>query len=521
MFLVTAEEMRNFDSEAINEYGIPGVVLMENAGRSTFQMIAEIMDDPVESLRAVVICGPGNNGGDGYVIARYLLNHGARVATFLLSPKEKIQGDALINLTILEKMTNEIYTLDGISAINSAVEVWREADVVVDAILGTGLNSDVRSPFKEAISEINRCQGVIVSVDIPSGVNADNGKIMGKSVIADYTATYGFCKLGMAIYPGLEYCGEVEVIDISIPSKAIAQNGPKRIFYDNVDESDYFNLRESPEAHKGVFGHLLVVGGSPGKTGAIALAGSAGAKMGAGLVTVAGPNSLNNILECKLTEEMSEPLPEELPGYLGMVSLERIMEIADGKSAMVLGPGLSANNDLSNMVKSVLSAFKGPIVLDADGLNCISANTDILKYSQAEIIITPHPGEMARLSSRSVSEVQENRVEIAQTIAQNLGIWVVLKGAATITASPDGRAWINSTGNPWMASGGQGDVLSGMIGSLIAQGLDFEDAIPFGVYIHGLVADDILELRGPAAISATDILTMLPETLGAVMDIEE
>jgi NAD(P)H-hydrate epimerase len=514
MFLVTAKEMRDLDSVTINDYGIPGVVLMENAGRSTFQMIAEIFQQMERGLKAVVICGPGNNGGDGYVIARYLINHAAQVSTFLLSPKSKIQGDALTNLRVLEKMTNEIYELEGIGAINTAVEVWREADLVVDAILGTGLDSDVRSPYKEAIGEINRCPGVIVSVDIPSGLNADTGKIMGKSVIADYTATYGFCKIGMAVYPGLEYCGEVEVVDISIPDRALVDNPPGAFLYDSVEDSDYFNIRESPEAHKGVFGHLLVIGGSPGKTGAVAMTAAAAAKMGVGLVTLGAPETLNPILETKLTEEMTEPLPENVPGYLGMNSLERIMDLTEGKSALALGPGLSVNEDISSLVREILGSYTGPLVLDADGLNCIGKDTDIIKNSKAQIALTPHPGEMARLRGLSVKEVQEDRIAIARAMAQELKVWIALKGAATICAGPEGQIWVNSSGNPWMASGGQGDVLSGMLGSLLAQGLEFEDAIPFGVYVHGLIADTIIEERGPGPVTATDALKVLPKILG-------
>jgi NAD(P)H-hydrate epimerase len=514
MFLVTTEEMRNFDSITINEFGIPGVVLMENAGRSTFRMIEEIFHGKVENVKVVVICGAGNNGGDGYVIARYLINHGAQVSTFLLSPKDKIKGDALINLRVLEKITNEIYELDGISAINSAVEVWNEADLIVDALLGTGLNSEVRTPFKEAISEINRCSGVIVSVDIPSGVNGDTGKIMGKAIIADYTATYQFCKIGMSIYPGLENCGKIEVMDISIPFGAIVENPPKAFLYDSAEDSDYFNLRESPEAHKGVFGHMLVVGGSPGKTGAIAMAASSGARMGCGLVTVAAPASLNPILETKLTEEMTEPLPEDVQGYLGTTSLERILEIADEKSVMVFGPGLSVNEELSRMTRGILSSYTGPMIIDADGLNCLSDHIDLIRDAKAEIIITPHPGEMARLRGCRVKEVQENRIDMARSTATDLGVWVVLKGAATITASPDGQIWVNGSGNPWMASGGQGDVLGGILGALIAQGLEPEDGVPFGVYIHGLAADRIIESRGPGPVLATEILSALPALLG-------
>ncbi|MGB9617535.1 MAG: NAD(P)H-hydrate epimerase, partial [Desulfomonilaceae bacterium] len=337
-YLVTSEEMRALDAAAINEYGIAGVVLMENAGRTTFQILCAELSKSVHQLKAVVVAGPGNNGGDGYVVARYLINHGAEVHTYLLAPKDKIKGDALANLSILEKMTDRIYPIRDQAALKEAAAQWRDSDVIVDAILGTGLAADVRSPYREAIDLINETKAFKAAIDIPSGLDSNTGKVLGAAVKADLTVTYGFQKVGMALYPGVSYCGRVHVVDISIPRSAVEKRPPRAILYDAADLKAYLKARSNPENHKGSFGHLLVVGGSPGKTGAPTMAARAGSIVGAGLVTVAVAASLNPILETKLTEEMTEPLPETaMPGYLGEASAQRVLELSEGKRCLVLG----------------------------------------------------------------------------------------------------------------------------------------------------------------------------------------
>ena len=513
MYLVTARQMRAFDAVAIQDYGIPGVVLMENAGRATFQILKSRMDDDLDGLRVAVVAGPGNNGGDGYVIARYLINHGAEVDTFLLAPKENIKGDALINLEILANMTDRIYEATDDECLADAIEAWADMDVIVDAILGTGLSSEVRSPYREVIEEINKLPAFRLAVDLPSGLNADTGKVLGAAVRADATATYGFMKLGMALYPGLDYCGDIEVVDICIPQAEIVENPPTAQLYQEPSCLEYLLLRSDPEAHKGTFGHLFIVGGSIGKTGAPAMAAMSASRVGAGLVTVGVPASLNAILETKLTEEMTEPLPENLPGYLGEAAVERILDLAQGKRCMVLGPGLSSAQGVSDLVTSLLKAFTGFMVIDADGLNALADNPDVLKEASCQVVLTPHPGEMGRLMGCSATQVQDDRVGMALKLATDYGVWVILKGARTLTASPDGRIFVNTTGNPWMASGGQGDVLSGILGGLLAQGIAPEEALPFGVYLHGLAADNVAEQTGPAAVLATDVIRELPAAL--------
>jgi NAD(P)H-hydrate epimerase len=514
MYLVTAQQMRTFDAVAIQDFGIPGVVLMENAGRSTFQILKSHMDGELDGLRVAVVAGSGNNGGDGYVIARYLINHGAEVDTYMLAPKEDIKGDALTNLKILAKMTDRIFETTDEDCLADAIEAWAEVDVIVDAILGTGLHSEVRSPYLEVIEEINKLPAFRLSVDIPSGLDADTGRVLGAAVRADVTATYGFMKLGMALYPGLDYCGEIEVVDICIPQPAIDENPPTAELYQEATCLEYLLLRSDPEAHKGTFGHLLIVGGSVGKTGAPTMAAMSASRVGAGLVTVGVPASLNPILEMKLTEEMTEPLPESLLGYLGPDAADRILELAVGKRCMVLGPGLSTAEGVADLVRTLLKSYTGWMVIDADGLNALSTNLSMLGEAACQVIVTPHPGEMGRLMGCPTAEVQEDRVGMARKLATDYGIWVVLKGARTITASPDGRIFVNTSGNPWMASGGQGDVLSGILGGLLAQGIAAEEALPFGVYVHGTAADNVAERTGPAAVLAMDVIAELPFALG-------
>jgi NAD(P)H-hydrate epimerase len=508
--------MRSFDAAAIHDYGIPGVVLMENAGRTTFQLLDSCFPTGVKGLKTAVVAGPGNNGGDGYVIARYLINRGADVDAFLLSPREKIKGDALINLKALEKMTPRITAVNAAPALDAAASVWRSCDVIVDAILGTGLTSEVRSPFRDAIERINECKAMKLAVDLPSGLDADSGKVLGAAVRADLTATYGFMKLGMALHPGLDYCGRVEVVDISIPLTAVEKNPPLAELYEQPDMKRLFRNRLNAEAHKGTFGHLLVVGGSPGKTGAPAMAARAATRIGAGLVTAAAPAELNPILEVKLTEEMTEPLAGRVSGYLDESCADQLLALAEGKRCAVVGPGLSTLDGVSDLVARILSGYPGWMVIDADGLNALARNLHALGNARSRVVLTPHPGEMARLAGKATKLVQEDRVGVARGFAAQHGVWVILKGARTIIAAPDGRITVNPSGNAWMASGGQGDALSGILGGLLVQGIPPEQALPFGVYLHGLAADAVLQRLGPAPVPAVDVIEELPRVLGSL-----
>ncbi len=515
-YLVTAEQMRAFDLAAINEFAIPGVVLMENAGRASFEILKKALDDDLDGLNVSVVAGPGNNGGDGYVIARYLINSGADVKTFLLSPREKIRGDARANLNILERMGASIWQINSVDALESVQQMWSDSSVIVDAILGTGLQLEVRSPYREAIEKINSLKAIKMSVDIPSGLDSDTGKILGVAIQANLTATFGFKKLGMALYPGLGLCGQTQTIDIGIPETAVQKSTPDVLLYEKPDLKRYLSLRSDPTAHKGTFGRVLVVGGSSGKTGAVAMAAMAASRMGAGLVTVAVPASLNSILESKLTEEMTEPLYDESGHFLPSAA-NRVLELAQDKDVVAVGPGLSTGPGALKIVQSLLNHYEGKLIIDADGLNCLAQDLSFLSRTNAEVVLTPHPGEMARLLGFSCSQVQQNRFAIGKEFATTHKCGLVLKGASTITFFPSGQAFVNNTGNSWMASGGQGDVLTGILAGLVAQRLPLEAIIPFGVWFHGLVADGIVDRDGPGPVVATVIVSEIPNFLQKVI----
>jgi NAD(P)H-hydrate epimerase len=364
MKFCTAEEMRRLDRKAIEECGLPGVVLMENAGRGAAVLAREHFGD-LRNRSVAVVCGRGNNGGDGFVMARVFHGWGARVRVFLLADRQRVGGDARINLDVALKMGLEIVEIPDESRLDRLDLAG--ADLVVDAIFGTGLGSEVRGLQREAIEAVNRSGLPVAAVDIPSGVDSDTGQIRGAAVRADLTVTFGLPKTGLLLPPGEVLAGRLQVVDIGIPPHVLAEADPgKELLLEN--ELAGLLPRRARDMHKGRFGHVLVVAGSTGKTGAAALAATAAARAGAGLVTLAVPASLNPILETKVTEAMTEPLPEALPGFLGQAALERILHLAEGKSVLVLGPGLSTHEETVALVAGLLERVELPLVIDADGL---------------------------------------------------------------------------------------------------------------------------------------------------------
>ncbi|MFH1138905.1 MAG: NAD(P)H-hydrate dehydratase [Pseudomonadota bacterium] len=506
MKFCTAAEMRRLDDKTIKECGLPGVVLMENAGRAAAALTARRLGK-MAGLRAAVVCGRGNNGGDGFVMARIFHGWGALVRVFLLCEKEKVGGDARVNLDVILNMGLEV------------VEISREeqeerldlggVDLIVDAILGTGLNSEVRGVYRLAIDRINASKAFVVAVDIPSGVDSDSGRVLGTAVRANLTATFGLPKIGLLLLPGEELAGELEVVDIGIPPHILAEADPGK---ELVLEETLAGIlkKRSREGHKGAYGHVLVVAGSVGKTGAAALTALAAARAGAGLVTLAVPASLNPILEVKVTEAMTEPLDEDEPGFLSAAAAERVLELARGKAVLALGPGLSARPGCRALVRRVVVEAEVPLIIDADGLNSLEGCVDILKKARREVLITPHPGEMGRLLGRSTDDIALDRLGAAAALAAARGAITVLKGYRTIIAAPDGRLFLNTTGGPHLASGGMGDVLTGIAAGLAAQGLPLLSAARLGVFAHGLAADEAAVAPGAPGLLASDLLSRLP-----------
>lgn len=515
MFIVTAEEMREMDRLTIESFGIPGIVLMENAGRATVQMLFKEVPD-LKNKTTGVMAGKGNNGGDGFVVARYLAEQGVAVTVYLLTKKESVKGDAACNLKLIEKMNIPILEVPDSAAFVSYLSDLHY-DLWVDAILGTGLQSDVRGFFREVIDFLNHTGKPVFSVDVPSGLNTDTGTVCGICVKAHATVTFGFPKIGQVIYPGLEFVGDLAVADIGIPHVVIDQVTPQHRII--VKEEIASSLKHRPpEMHKGGSGHLLVVGGSPGKTGAAAMTSLAAMRTGAGLVTLGVAKSLNEIMEIHLTEVMTAPLPETAQKILGLSAYETIRALMEGKKAIAVGPGLGTDPETKTMVKRLLEDSAIPIVVDADGLNALQEDLDLLKKVKSPLILTPHPGEMGRLLGTTAAEVQKGRIPIARDFASKYQVYVVLKGARTVIAEPGGGIIVNPTGNPGMASGGMGDVLTGMIAGFLVQGYSPLDAIQLAAYIHGASADCLAKTKGPIGYLAGDLIEILPEQIRALSE---
>lgn len=518
MKLVTASEMKEMDRLTIQEMGIPGVVLMENAARGAARVFLEHFL-PSPGARIVILCGRGNNGGDGYVMARYLHNKGLNVIVILLCETDRISGDALTNLEIIKKMNLEIIEAANVERWTSVSKLLDDSDYIIDGILGTGLNSDVRDYYGQVLNDVNGSGKAIMAIDIPSGINADNGQIMGTAMKADLTVTFGFPKPGQLTYPGTELTGRLVKIDIGIPN-IIAERiktGCRLI------EPDYFHYLigdEKRDIHKGTRGHLFILAGSVGKTGAATLAALGALRAGAGLVTVGIPESLNHILEEKLTEAMTVPLPETENRSLSGDAVDKIFRLLEEKTALALGPGLSTDPDTMELVRNIVKRCSIPMVIDADGLNALAGDANGISSLKENMILTPHPGEMARLAGLDVKEIQRDRIAISRRFAKEQGCFLVLKGAKTVIADPSGMTYLNPTGNPALASGGSGDVLTGLIAGYLTRGWPTIKAIMAGVFLHGLAADYLAEEIGERGVVAGELLNVIPALMKSLLENE-
>ncbi|MDY6793266.1 MAG: NAD(P)H-hydrate dehydratase [Thermodesulfobacteriota bacterium] len=508
MYLVTAGEIQQMDRQTIESFGIPGRVLMENAGRGATRVIFDQFDDIVHKTVGV-LAGRGNNGGDGFVIARYLAQKGSDVTVYLLAQKTRVQGDAAANLKLLAPLNVPVIEIPDEQAFLAHKTGMRHQKIWVDALLGTGLKSDVTGYFKQIIEFINTLGKPVFSVDIPSGLNSDTGQVCGTCIRAQATATFAFAKLGHILLPGAEFTGYLEIIDIGIPDLIAKNIRPKQHLLTLETIRNALKPR-APDYHKGTAGHALVISGSVGKTGAAAMTAMSAMRAGAGLVTLALPQSLNPVLETQVVEAMTCPLPHTQNGRIGESSFNTIMDLLSGKKCLAIGPGLGDAAETKKLVHRIIQESPVTMVIDADGLNHIAGSTEILKKTTAPVILTPHPGEMARLIDSTADLVQKDRITCARRFAEKYNAHVVLKGAKTIIAHPEGHVFINPTGNPGMASGGMGDVLTGIITGLVAQGYSAESATHTGVYLHGAAADTLAEKVGPFGYLATEVMNAIP-----------
>jgi ADP-dependent NAD(P)H-hydrate dehydratase / NAD(P)H-hydrate epimerase len=515
MKAVTGETMQRLDRRAMEEFGIPGLTLMENAGKVCAEEIISRFGACPEP-RSVIFAGKGNNGGDGFVIARLLMERGWQVTVFVLANADEIKGDARTNLDRLTDLP-PIFCVDQ-GDLDRCGPPLGEATVVIDALLGTGLKSEVKGIFAEAVNMINSAKRPVVSVDIPSGIDSANGRVLGCAVRPDLTVTFALAKLGHILYPGAEFCGRLKIADIGIPAE-IAASAEGYEFLDAHTIRPMMK-RRSRITHKGDCGHCLIVAGSTGKSGAAAMAANSAVRAGAGLVTLAAPSAINQILEIKTTEAMTLPLPDDGSGFLGNGAKGSIYEALAGKTVVALGPGISRRPETARLIRELSVSIKLPMIIDADGLNAISEDTGLLLRRQSDtVILTPHPGEMGRLAGLSSSQVEQDRIGVAMAFAVKYGVFLILKGARTIIAAPDGSVAINGSGNPGMASGGMGDVLTGAIAAFVAQGYDPYTACRLGVFIHGYAADLVAAEKGEIGISATDVQERLPYARKKVLDL--
>ncbi len=508
MKLADARVMRGLDDSAINEFGIPGVVLMENAGRCTVDAILARYGSLV-GTRIPIFAGPGNNGGDGLVVARYLHQLGARPQVFLFSSPEKFSGDAAINLRVVQKLPIKIMQVLEQDDLDAMSVTLGHSALLVDALFGTGLKRDIVGRYAVAIKRMNEVGRPIISVDIPSGLNSDTGQIMGVSVRADLTVTYGLAKPGQVIYPGAGVVGCLKVVDIGIPLEVVSQANIQINLLTKVMAAGLVPSRQA-ESHKGSFGHLLVLAGSLGKTGAAMLSVKGALRSGTGLVSLVSPKKLNSVYETRLVEAMTVPLASDY--CLAIDDYDVIAAALSGKDALVLGPGLGVADVTRELVCRLYGEVEVPMVVDADALNCLALGGGVSHSGSVSCILTPHPGEMARMSGWSIREIQDNRREYALSFAKENNVILVLKGAGTIIADPSGRLAVNPTGNSGMAAGGMGDVLSGVIGGLLAQGMLPWEAACLGVYLHGLAADRIAA-KVQVGFLASEVADELPLAL--------
>lgn len=508
MILVNAYQMRDVDRITIDDYGLSGFILMERAGVSVSDRICSLIN---KDSKIIVVCGKGNNGGDGIVVSREMTNRGYDTVCYLFAKPDELKEDSFFHYKIAKKYDVDIREGEDFFADIKNLK----NPVIVDAIFGTGLSKDVDGILENLIDEINSIDATVFSIDIPSGVCSDTGFALKTSIDADYTVTFGLAKIGHFLNEGLIRRGKLFIEDIGMPRQVIDNIGIDTFL---IDEDMVRPLlpKRFPVSSKRDYGHVLVIAGSRGKSGASLMCSRAALKSGAGLVTLASSSSLINSIQSAVFEEMTLPLSEDSNGILSKDSLEEVLEFAKHRANVItVGPGLGQSEELVGFIRDLISQSRIPLVLDADALNLLSQGDaiGILKKASAPIVITPHEGEMRRLTGES----NKNWIKWSRQFAQRSGVVVCLKGSPTIVSTPDGLSYINSTGNSGMATGGSGDVLTGLIGGIIAQGVNVCDAAISCVYLHGLAGDFAKEKYGEHSLTARDIIHCLSDAFKRVL----
>lgn len=513
MKLVTAKEMKALDVQAQNDYAMPGILLMDNAAQAVAEAVHEALT-ALEGERVVIFCGGGNNGGDGLGAARWLQSYGVSVRAFVVGAAlDAVRGDAAMELAMFTKAGGRVEALSTEDDWVLAELAASKADVLVDALLGTGFHGELEGDVLRACELLNKSEKYILAVDVPTGVNADNGAVSENAVRADHTVTMALVKTGLLLYPGREYCGDIELADISMPVKLVEEYQSDKYRLTDEIVRELLPLRKA-NAHKGDAGRVVICAGSPGYTGAAALASDAAVKAGAGLVSLYTPLSSRDVLAIKLTEVMVHGLLERMPGILGGGAASDVASNAEAADVLAIGPGLGTSESTQEAVRTILQKITAPVVIDADALTALAGHTEILAAMQAQKVLTPHPGEMARLTGLEIGEIEADRINIAKKYAEQWQAIVVLKGAPTVIGCPNGTVYVNSTGNSSLATGGSGDVLTGIIAGLAAQEISLQEAAICGVYLHGLAA----ELTGiDIGLAAGELAALLPQAREQVL----
>ena len=499
MKILTAEQMKAVDRRATERFAIPSLVLMENAAMAVVDAIFEHYPG---CERASIFCGTGSNGGDGLAVARHLENRGVVPAVFIVGDRHKLTGDAATNLTICERLALPMYDITNVDSLNAALVHASDADVIVDALFGTGLNRAAEGIYAEAIHSINELALPVVAVDVPSGANASSAEPFDPCVQAAVTVTFAAPKIAHVFDPAAMFCGEVIVADISIPDAAIQDENVTLALTTPADVRPLIAPRLS-STHKGTFGHVAIIAGSPGRTGAAVMCARGAIRAGAGLVSVATDREAAPLVNAGSIESMT--LPVDLNS-----SLPEVTEFLRGKDAVLVGPGLRDDEESYAFVRDLVAGIEQPLVVDASALNAFAGRAKELSRKNSPRVITPHPGEMARLLGLTTKDVSAARIEIARDAARTCNCVVVLKGHQTLIASPDGHVNVNPTGNPGMATGGMGDVLGGIIAAFLARGVDPFDAACAAVYIHGFAGDLLKEEMGDTGLAAMDLAERIP-----------
>lgn len=513
MYLATSAEMKFLDRIAIERFGLPGIVLMENAARAVARAAMAHWSYWPQKPTAAVLAGPGQNGGDGWALARIFSTLGFNVLAYLVkSPNKEVAGDAAVNLEVARKMGLAIREISGDG---DEMPPWDGVDLVIDALFGTGLDRAVSGPAAKILEEAGAAKALlgdrmrVLAVDLPSGLSGDTGELWGPPLPADLTVTLGAPKIGLYLKQGPELAGTVVVGDIGLTPQMLALAPPLGRLSSPEELRPYLRPRPA-DGHKGTFGHVLLAGGARGKTGALVLACLGAARSGAALVTALHPASLGPIYEAKLTEVMTLELPEDEPGELSAAAGDLILEYGPGRQALALGPGLGLGDGAKQTVRRVVEGLEMPLVLDADALTHLAGRLKVLK-GKPGIILTPHPAEAARLLSVTTAEIQKDRLAAAREIASLSEAVVVLKGRNTIIAGPDGRFYLNPNGGPHLAVGGSGDLLTGLAAGLLAQGLAPFPAAALAVWVHGRAGDLTRDEMGPLGLTPLDFAQRLPQ----------